>query len=108
MKKETVTTEKAVPVAQNSGGTQPKFDQAMYQRNLFLILLLSMTWQLAIVVLIPLVGGHELDKHYHTAPLWTVIGGVVALLGVAAVLRNIVGVAARRAGFQTTTSGGKK
>jgi F0F1-type ATP synthase assembly protein I len=67
-----------------------------------------MTWQLAIVVLIPVVGGSELDKHYHAAPLWIIVGGVIALLGVIAVLKNILTVANRRAGFQTTPSGGKK
>jgi pheromone shutdown protein TraB len=108
MKKETATIEKAMPITQNSDGKPTKFDQEMYQRNLFLVLLLNMTWQLAIVVLIPVVGGFELDQHYHATPLWIIIGGVVALLGVIAVLRNILIVASGRAGYNTTVGGGKK
>jgi F0F1-type ATP synthase assembly protein I len=47
---------------------------------------LSMSWQLAIVVLVPIIGGYELDKKLHTLPLLTVIGLIVATTGVALVV----------------------
>jgi F0F1-type ATP synthase assembly protein I len=47
---------------------------------------LSMSWQLAIVVLVPIIGGYELDKKLHTLPLLTVIGFIVAATGMALVV----------------------
>ncbi len=40
----------------------------------FLIAALSMSWQLAIVVLVPIIGGFELDKILGTVPVLTMIG----------------------------------
>jgi F0F1-type ATP synthase assembly protein I len=45
-----------------------------------------MTWQLAVVVLVPLIGGFKLDEKFHTSPLLTIIGFVLAMAGTAAVL----------------------
>jgi F0F1-type ATP synthase assembly protein I len=47
---------------------------------------LTMSWQLAIVVLIPVLGGFELDKKLHTKPFLTIIGFVLAIAGVAFVV----------------------
>ncbi len=47
---------------------------------------LNMSWQLAIVVLVPFVGGFKLDNHFHSAPLWTIIGFVLALAGMSLVV----------------------
>jgi len=49
-----------------------------------------MTWQLAIVFVIPIVGGYLLDKHFHTTPWLTLAGFGVAAVGVFSVLRHIV------------------
>ncbi len=76
---------------------QTKFEQEMYQRNLFLSMALNMTWQLALVVLIPIVGGFKLDEHFNTSPLYTIIGIVIAFGGVVAVLRRVVTEANQRA-----------
>lgn len=40
-----------------------------------------LTWQLAIVVLVPVIGGAELDKAMGTHRTWTFIGLGVALVG---------------------------
>ncbi len=69
---------------------QTEFEQTMYQRNLFLSMALNMTWQLALVVIIPIVGGFKLDEHFGTSPLWTIFGVVLAGTGVIAVLRRVV------------------
>lgn len=47
---------------------------------------LNMSWQLAIVVLVPLLVGVKLDKHFHSLPLWTGLGFLVAMAGMALVV----------------------
>jgi hypothetical protein len=47
---------------------------------------LNMSWQLALVVLIPIVGGFELDQKLHTTPLLTIIGFVLAMVGMSLVV----------------------
>ena len=46
----------------------------------------NMSWQLAIVVLVPVICGYKLDEHFNSLPLWTITGFVVAMLGMAAVV----------------------
>ena len=85
-----------------SGDVQPKrdrFDEVMYQRNLFMTMLLDMTWQLALVVIVPIVGGYVLDQHYHKTPILTIGGFVVAGIGVFGVLSRIVMQAGDRSGY---------
>ncbi len=62
----------------------------MFLRSMFLGLALNMSWQLAIVVIVPIVGGYSLDNHLHTSPWWTLVGCAVAVLGVVGVLVRIV------------------
>lgn len=71
--------------------------QAMRQRGLFLNMVLNMTWQLAIVVIIPIVGGYYLDQHFHLSPILTIAGALVALLGFSLVLWRVVKVAGVKA-----------
>jgi len=73
-----------------------KFVEAMYQRSIFLNMALNMTWQLAIVFLVPIVGGFELDKHLKTKPWLTITGVVVAMLGTLLILRQTLKQAAVR------------
>ena len=80
-------------------------NQAFYQQSLFFSLALDMTWQLALVVIVPIVGGYLLDRHFHTTPWLTVIGFAVAGVGVFGVLRRIVSQAAQRS--QSHTDQGK-
>lgn len=47
-----------------------------------------MSWQMALVVLIPIVGGFELDKRLNTLPAFTIIGFVLAMVGMALVVRR--------------------
>jgi F0F1-type ATP synthase assembly protein I len=84
------------PVAASANKKQTQFEQAMYQRNLFLSMALNMTWQLALVVLIPIVGGFKLDQHFNSSPAFTLIGVVVTILGVVVVLRQVVAAANQR------------
>ncbi len=52
----------------------------------FVSMALDMSWRLALVVLVPIVGGFELDKHFKTTPSLTIIGFVVAMAGMGFVL----------------------
>jgi F0F1-type ATP synthase assembly protein I len=59
-------------------------------RVVFMGAVIDMTWQLAIVVLIPIVGGYKLDQHFKTTPLWLLVGCALAIAGTVAVLRRIL------------------
>ncbi len=45
-----------------------------------------MSWQLAVVVLVPIIGGFELDKRLNTLPALTIAGFFIAMCGMAAVV----------------------
>ena len=47
----------------------------------FLMAALSMSWQLAIVVLVPILGGFQLDKFFNTLPGLTMVGFIIAMAG---------------------------
>ncbi len=47
-----------------------------------------MSWQLAVVVLVPIVGGYKLDLRFHSSPLWTLIGLALAMIGMILVVRR--------------------
>ncbi|MFA5004051.1 MAG: AtpZ/AtpI family protein [Candidatus Saccharimonadales bacterium] len=83
-------TSKPAPITPTSkaGGSTAEKDarlSAAAQSN-FLIAVTNMSWQLAIVVLIPFVGGFKLDEHLHSSPLWTIVGSVLAIAGMVLVV----------------------
>lgn len=45
-----------------------------------------MSWQLAIVVLVPIIGGFELDKKLDIVPVLTIAGFFVAMAGMGLVV----------------------
>ena len=53
---------------------------------MFVGMALDMSWKLALVVLVPIVGGYEIDSHTGTTPVVTIVGFVLAMLGVAYVM----------------------
>jgi len=59
---------------------------ASSQRNVFLALAFNMSWQLAIVVLVPILAGVKLDKALGTHQLLTFVGLGLAVVGAAAVM----------------------
>jgi F0F1-type ATP synthase assembly protein I len=73
MKKETVPAKK-------SEKTVDRTAEIARARGEFLSAALSMSWQLAVVVLLPLLGGHALDNHFRSSPVWTIVGFVIAVL----------------------------
>lgn len=56
------------------------------QRNVFVGMALSMSWQLALVVLIPIFAGAKLDKGIGSGDTYTFIGLGIALIGSIAVM----------------------
>jgi len=59
---------------------------ASSQRSVFLNLVVNMTWQLAAVVLVPILVGVKLDKVFGTHDTLTFVGLGLALLGSIAVM----------------------
>jgi F0F1-type ATP synthase assembly protein I len=53
-------------------------------------LTISMAWQLAVVVLVPVFGGHLLDAHLHpnATPIYTLIGLLLAIVGMIVIVRQ--------------------
>ena len=47
---------------------------------------LDMSWRLAVVVLVPIIGGFELDQRLHMTPLLTIVGFLIAMVGMGLVL----------------------
>jgi F0F1-type ATP synthase assembly protein I len=54
--------------------------------SIFISMALDMSWRLAVAVLVPMVGGYELDQKLNSSPVLTIIGFVLAMLGFALVL----------------------
>jgi F0F1-type ATP synthase assembly protein I len=66
---------------QSLGGTGSETNTDLSrQQTQFVSLALNMGWQLAVVVLVPVVGGVELDKVFNTSPALLLVGLAVALL----------------------------
>ena len=87
---------KVLPKSKQTISSEDKLVESVYQRGLFLNMALNMSWQLAIVVIVPIVGGHELDIHLETTPWLTIVGTVIAAMGVFMILRQTVKAAAVR------------
>ncbi len=79
-------------VAAPSSSTTQKNDDS---RRVLLVAAATMSWQLALVVLIPVISGAMLDKKLGTAPAGTLVGLAVALVGSVVVIRQAVQAANR-------------
>lgn len=80
-----VTTSKS-----EKGETEPSRN-LVDPKSAFIGAVLTMSWQLAIVVLLPVIGGYQLDNHLKTSPLWVIVGFVIAIVGVIGVLKHMLG-----------------
>jgi F0F1-type ATP synthase assembly protein I len=75
-----------MPPTSAKGGTDTDARKASAPRQQFFAAAGNMSWQLAIVVLVPIVGGYKLDQHYALTPLLTLVGFVLAMIGTGAVM----------------------
>lgn len=55
-------------------------------KSQFYMATLNMSWQLLLVVLIPVIAGVQLDKKFDTSPVFTIVGFIIALAGVVVVV----------------------
>ncbi len=60
---------------------------------MFISMALNMSWQLAIVILVPVVAGVQLDKHFGTSYAYTFVGLGLALIGSGVVMWRTMKVA---------------
>ncbi len=104
MAKKTAVPTTTRPVIKGGKTQKDKYDQALYQQNLFIVMALNMSWQLAIVVIVPLVGGYKLDQHFDSSPIYTVIGLVITVLASFAVLYRTLLDAKNRTGYKDKES----
>lgn len=71
------------PTAMKGGHTPStsEMQKSKDVRQKFVFFALNMSWQLAVVVLLPVIGGVELDKTMKTTDVFTIAGLIVALIG---------------------------
>lgn len=55
-------------------------------RRDFFVGVMNMSWQLAVVVLVPILGGYQLDTTFDLSPLLTLVGFFIAMVGTALVV----------------------
>lgn len=72
-------------------GVRPKSD-----KTIFIVAVLDMSWRLAFVILVPIIGGFELDKHVGTTPALTILGFILAMVGLYVVLKYTLATADER------------
>lgn len=59
-------------------------------KNAFMGTMLGMSWQLAVAVLVPTLGGYQLDLYLRKTPLFTLIGLLLAIAGMIFVVRRAI------------------
>lgn len=91
-----------------TSGDKSSDEQLFYQRSVFMVTVMTMTWQLAIAVVVPIVAGYYLDAHFDTSPWLLLTGMAVALLGFVGVLAATVKTANKRFETKKPLSGGDK
>lgn len=68
------------------GKTSSSVEKTTSPTSVFVGMALDMSWRLAIVVLVPIVGGFKLDEAWDTTPVLTITGFVLAMLGMGLVM----------------------
>ena len=66
----------------------PTSDYDQNPSSVTLGLALNMAWQLAIVVLVPIIGGHYIDNQRGNGSIGTIIGLAIASIGMIVVIRQ--------------------
>jgi F0F1-type ATP synthase assembly protein I len=69
-------------------GTGTKSIKARSNGAILIISALDMSWRLAFAVLVPIIGGYELDKHLGSTPALTITGFLLAMAGLFFILRR--------------------
>lgn len=77
-------------IAQEHPGPEKGATKAKSNGAILLVAALDMSWRLAIAVLVPIVGGYALDKHFGITPVLTILGFLIAMVGVFLILKSTV------------------
>ena len=62
-----------------------KVEKTTSQSSVFVSMALDMSWRLALVVLVPIIGGFKLDEALELTPVLTITGFLLAMVGMALV-----------------------
>lgn len=76
--------------------------------SVFVGMALDMSWRLALVVLVPIVGGYQLDQAMATTPLLTIVGFLAAMTGMALVMWSTLQKANQTTGAPVNTASQEK
>lgn len=57
-----------------------QFEAAVFAKQKFIGAALTLSWRLAVTVLVPLIGGIELDKRFDSSPSYTITGFMLAIV----------------------------
>lgn len=63
---------------------------AVNHKAVFFVSLLDLTWQMAIVIIVPIVGGYYLDKAAGSSPAFLILGFLVAMGGFFLVVKRMI------------------
>lgn len=85
-----IKTAQPKKTAAHSSVDSDKPKKELNPKNQFIGASLSMSWQLAVVVLVPIVGGYKLDQHFKTSPLWVIFGFVLAMIGFFIIIQRVL------------------
>lgn len=77
------------------GGASSDRTQKARQRNQFVFMALNMSWQLAVVILLPVIIGVQADKMLGTSYIFALTGVVVGLAGSGLVMWRTMRIASR-------------
>lgn len=66
--------------------TNPQVEKNTSPSSVFISMALDMSWRLAIVVLVPIIGGFKLDEWLGTSPALIIVGFFLAMGGMALVM----------------------
>jgi hypothetical protein len=94
MGKPSAAPQSSTPHSINGGDGSTPLPDGTNQRRAFVMMVVTMTWQLALVVLIPVIAGVQLDKAFDTSFI-TFIGLGIAFVGSAVVMWRTMQVANR-------------
>lgn len=88
----------AAPANRHSADSKPgeNTNNDINHKGIFFAAVLDMTWQMAVVVVVPIVGGFKLDQVAHTTPGLTILGFIIAMAGMFLVMRRAVNQADQR------------
>jgi F0F1-type ATP synthase assembly protein I len=90
---ETKAPTKTPSPAKNTDKTPKMGGSERSQAAIFVSMALDMSWRLAVVVLVPIIGGFELDKATGNSPVFLILGFVLAMAGMALVMWRTLQVA---------------